>query len=167
MPSFSVPSLPSLQQQSDEPDFGPPAPPPAAPPPQASGEPGIGELVAGAAGTLAAAAAANAQLAVVRQVRKAQKLAYMAPFYAKAAVELKVEETQAAIDDAPRYYSEQLALAQAAATAKVEETVAEITAAPDRIANTIAAEVKGQLDQAQAQSTALLDQAKGEVDTYK
>ena len=58
-------------------------------------------------------------------------------------------------------------LAQAAAQLQAEEAVAKLVAAPEEFVNSVAAEVKGQLDAAQAKSTSMLEQAKGTVSLLK
>jgi len=201
MPAFSVPSFASASAAPSEPvvtpveEIEPPAAAaPSVPPTPNSPFAQLGGLLVAAVETNAQLAVANVQLGVLRQVRKAQlatgdavaaaqaaparaldkaqRAAYATPFYAKAAVQLAVEDTSAqvasakaeaerAINDAPRYLSTEIETratsAQRAAAAAVDAAVA----VPEKLIQQGASRVRNEFNSAQAQVDGALSKAKG------
>ena len=127
---------------------------------------------------LVEAKVAAVQAVPERLAAKVKRLLYVAPFYARAAVELAAEdfeakyrggitEAQRRIDDAPRYYTERLAALQAAAQQRASSAVDELIAAPDKLANEVAENVKAALEEAQATVDNAVGQAKAKADDLK
>jgi len=103
---------------------------------------------------------AAAEAAPAKALATARRMLYVAPFYARAAVELAVEgaldklaearvEAQRRIDDAPRYYGGQF-----------NDAKEKALAAPDKLVQEVSATVKAKLDTAQSTANLALSQAK-------
>lgn len=142
--------------------------PPKAEPPSLLGQ--LSEAIKGALMTVLKLALASLQLAIVRQIRRAEvaveqakeeaiaapekakeaarRLAYRAPFYAKAMTEI-------ARDDALKAFER--------AQSEAERAVQAMVAAPDQLAQSIASSVKSELVSAQAEIDATLAQAKSQA----
>ena len=134
----------------------------------------IGSMIAGAAGTLVQLALASVQLFFVRLQRKLKASMYEAPFYAKAMIQLAVEdssvkwdafsaEARRAVGDAPRYYLDASILLVWSAG----EALASFIAGPDEFVDSVAASVKVELETAQERADARVGEAKGARDEMK
>ena len=158
----------------------------------------LGSMLVRVASTLIVLATAKVQLAAVRQYRRtraslddtasdlaaaparilaaAQQAVRMAPFYAKAAVQIAYEdsvknmeafkvESQRRVVSAPQEARAASRLAFENARAAAASALNELAKAPDRLVEGVAAKVKDELQDAKAQVDAKLTAAQSKIDS--